>query len=401
MKTISHEIIAGLTTFFTMSYVLILLPKILSAGGLDFGTALAATVLTLAFATLLLAFSADYPMVIGPGVGIAAFLIYSIVGKEATIDQVLGLVFWAGLIEFLLSITGLRQKILIQIPDALKRASKVGIGLFFIIVGIKQLLGPIGMEGLAIGIVGILFFALFHRFAPRFAYVFPILICWMLSLFFNLSEWKGLISLPRAPHLISLDLLTITQPELWGILLSTLLIALFDAGAGLSALSHLLGWKSPPKFNRALLPDGLGSMLGAFLGTTSSTFYAESSSGIRAGGRTGIVGCTAAICALFALFFYPALSSIPLFATAPTLVGLGSLLALDREWLEWRKWCEWIPFCVTALAMPIFFNIYLGFALGFISYVLVHVLSGRRREIHPVVWGLAAIFVIHLSLTQF
>jgi adenine/guanine/hypoxanthine permease len=391
-----HEILAGLSTFFTMSYILILLPELLSAGGFEFGAALTATAVTLACSTLFLACYAHFPMVVGPGIGIAAFLMFSVVDKHiATLAQVLGLVFWGGVIVFLLSITGLRQKILHQIPRALKKAAPVGIGLFFIVIGAKQIAAA-GREEQLIALFGIILFILLYFRVPRFAFILPILVCWGLALQLNVVEWQGLFSLPPALTPIQLDLAAMIHPELWGSFLSLLLIVLFDAGAALTALARLLSWDPIPRLHRALLPDGIGSMLGALLGTTSCTFYAESGSGIRAGGRGGIVGGTVACCTLLVLFFYPALSSIPLFAAAPALIGLGGLLASDQEWFAWRDLSEWIPFLVTALTMPLFFNIYLGFAFGFMSYVIIKLLMGRYREIRGVVWGLAVVFSIQL-----
>jgi AGZA family xanthine/uracil permease-like MFS transporter len=414
VKSFFHEIVAGLSTFFTMSYVLILCPEMLTAGGLEFGAAMSATIVTLAFGTLLLSLIAGYPVVVGPGLGIAAFLIFSIMGaNQITISEIMGLVFWTGVLEVLLTFGGIRQKILLHIPATLKRAAPAGIGLFFIVVGLKQLeliqiangaysLGTIGTVGQTIGLFGLLLLSFLHLKKHRAAFLFPILFCWGLSLLFGISEWEGFFSLPPPLEPFKLNLWVILQPNLWTTLLSVLLIALFDAAAAITALARALGWierdGSIRNINRVLIPDGVSSMLGAVLGTTSSTFYIESSSGIRAGGKTWIVGTTAALCALLSLFFYPALASIPRFATAPALIGLGALMASGKSWKEWENPTEWIPFIITALTMPLFFNIYLGIAFGFISYVGVKLVSGRRTEIHPLVWGLAAIFVLHLLI---
>lgn len=415
MKKVFHEVVAGLSTFFTMSYVLILCPDILSAGGMDFGAAMTATVITLSCSTILLSLLSGYPMIVGPGLGIAAFLMFSIVGGQgATIGQVLGLVFWAGLIELLLTLSGARQKIMLHIPPTLKMAAPAGIGLFFIALGLKQLKlieiseglyswGSIGTAGQTIGLLGLFLLFFLHRRNHRAAFLFPILFCWGLSLYFGISQLDNLFSLPPPPQLFELDFSTILEPRFWTMLLSVLLIAFFDAGAALTALLSSLGWLrgdgSMPKAKRALISDGAGSIIASLLGTSSCTFYAESSSGIRAGGRTWIVGITAVCCSLLSLFFYPALASIPHFATAPALIGLGTLMASQNEWKAWRDLTEWLPFVITAIAMPLFFNIYLGVALGFVSYAIIKFVSGKRKEIHPLVWGLAATFSFHLLWT--
>ena len=409
-----HEVVAGLSTFFTLSYVLILCPEILSAGGLEFGAAMSATILTIAFGTLLLSFLTGYPLVIGPGLGIAAFLSYSLVGThQATMPEVLGLVFWAGILELLLSLSGLRQKILLHIPWTLKKAASAGIGLFFIVLGLKQLdlitfsggaysLGTLGTAGQTIGLLGLFLLVFLYRKKARAAFLIPILFCWALSLLFDITEWHGFLSLPPSLEPLTLNFSIILQPELWMLLISVLLIALFDAAAALTALVRMLGWLerdgSMRMMQRVLIPDGASSIVGSLLGTTSCTFCLEASSGVREGGRTWVVGVTVALCVLSVLFFYPALASIPRFATAPALIGLGALMTSEPAWKEWENPTEWLPFIITTLTMPLTFNIYLGIALGFISYTLIKLVSGRRREIHPIVWSLAAIFTFHFLI---
>ncbi len=173
----------------------------------------------------------------------------------------------------------------------------------------------------------------------------------------------------------------------------------------MNALAHQLGWRRPDgtirNLDKAVIPDGPGSMLAALLGTTSCSLYAESSIGIHAKGRTWITGCTIAVCCLSALFLYPLLSSIPLFATAPILFGIGGILTMQMRWIEWKKPAEAISFLITAIAMPLFFSIYLGFALGFISYVLLKMITGKAKTIHPIVWALSAVFAGHLLLTKY
>jgi AGZA family xanthine/uracil permease-like MFS transporter len=408
-KSISHEIIAGLTTFFTMVYLLVLCPQLLSEGGVDFGAALTATVLTTVSATLFLSLYAGYPIVAGPGLSVLTYLVFSVIGKKiATWQEALGLVFWGGLIFLLLSLFRLRQKMIVHIPLVIKKAAPAGLGLFLIMVGLKQLgvvivkqngyaLGLIGSVGQWIALAGILIFCILQWRRSRFSFLLPIVFCWLLALFLGYAEWKGGFSLPPSlrPTWNQLDLSVLFRPVLWTPLLGVLLLVLVDSSTMLSVFSRLLGWSTPQNLNRVVIPDGACSMLAGFLGTTSCLFYAESSSGICAGGRSFIVSCTAAFCCLGALFCYPALSSIPLFATAPALIGLGGILMLNFREIEWKRPTEWITFLVTSLSMLIFFSIYWGFALGFISFVILKTATGKWREIHPIVWILALIFALH------
>ena len=409
-----HEIIAGLSTFFTIAYLFALCPQLLSQAGIDFGSALTATILTVAATTLFLSLYANYPLAVGPGLSVMSYLVFSVIGKNLfTWPEALGLVFWAGLAQFLLSWFELRQKILIAVPAIIKHASAAGLGLFFLAVGLKQLgivnidgssysWGELGTLGQAIGLAGLLLFLFFHWKRWRGGMLLPVLFCWMAALLIGQAQWNGLLSLP--PPIDStfgkLVFSSILEPKSWGVFVSILLISIFDAGATLTVLARMLGWLHKDgtirNLNRVVIPDGIGSMAAAILGTTSCSIYIESSSGIRAGGRTAITGCTTAIAVLAALFFYPALSSIPLFATAPVLLGIGGILTAELRWVPWKSPSDAIPFLITAMAMPVFFSIYWGFALGFLSYVLVKSVSGKAKEIHPIVWGLAVIFAIHL-----
>lgn len=412
MGKIAHEILAGLSTFFAIAYLFALAPQLLSLAGIKFGSGLTATILAIAIATLFFSLYANAPIALGPGLSVMTYLVFT--AKEAfPWPELLGLVFWAGLLQFLLSIFGWRQKILLAIPTPLRHAAAAGLGLFFIAIGFKQIgmieitngiysLGTFGTSGQLIALIGLALFALLHRLHFPGSCLIPVLFCWLAALFFGEAEWLGLFSLPPTlqPTLFKLSFSTVLQPQSWIILLTILLIAIFDAGATLHALSRQLGWLKPNgtirNLNKAVIPDGIASMAAALLGTTSCSLYAESSIGIHARGRTRIAGCTIALFSLSALFLYPALASIPLFATAPILFGIGGLLACHLKEIDWKNLPEAISFLITAFAMPLFFSIYWGFALGFIAYVLLKTAARKAKEIHPIVWGLSALFAAHL-----
>lgn len=409
-----HEILAGLSCFFAIAYLFALAPQLLSEAGIDFGSALSALILTISAATIFFALYVDAPIAVGPGLSVMTYLVFSIIGKQI-LDwpEALGLVFWAGCVQLLISILGWRQKILLAIPQTIQHAAAAGLGLFFIAIGLKQLgiiqiyngvyaMGTLGGMGQILALAGLALFIVLHWKKLPGSCLAPVIFCWIAALLLGVAKWQGLFSLPPSlqPTFAKLNFSSILQLQNWGVFFSILLISIFDAGATLTALARQLGWIKKDgtihHLNKAVIPDGAGSMLSAVLGATSCSIYAESSIGIHAKGRTKITGCTIGVCCLFALFLYPALSSIPLFATAPILVGIGGCLAMHLRWIEWKKPEEAISFLATALAMPIFFSIYWGFALGFISYVLLKTITGKAKEIHPIVWALAAIFSIHL-----
>jgi len=401
------ELLAGLSTFFTVAYLILLYPKILSEGGIDFGAALTATVLTIVASTLFLAFYADFPALLAPGLSVGPYLVYSVIQRHhATWQIALGIVFWAGVVIFLLSIFKVRQKILLHLPSSIKSAAIGGIGLFLICVGLKDLgipHQPMLTLTNGIALFGLLLFFTLHHFKVASAFLIAILSCWILAIPLGLSSWHGFAALPASlsPTLFHLDLLSPLNFEWLGTLLSVILICLFDTSAGLTVLSklaHKVDQNGHIKnIDRIVIPDGPGTMLGALLGTGTLTFTLESASGIKAGGRTKITAITAALCCLVGLFFYPLISSIPLFATTPAIIAIGIFMALEIKSIRWGRFSESIPAMITLFTIPITFSIYLGFAFGFVSFALLKAVKGEWKEVHPVCWTLAVIFAAHLS----
>jgi AGZA family xanthine/uracil permease-like MFS transporter len=408
-----REVIAGLSSFFTLAYLLLLYPQIMSEGGFDFGATLVAQIITLAASSIFLALYAGFPGVIAPGLSVVAYLVYSAIQKQGVLpSQALGIVFWSGLFVFLLSVFKIRQKILLHLPNAIKYSAIAGIGLFLICIGLKNLslLFPMNTESLfspptAIAAAGLLLFYLLYRRKIDSAFILTILSCWFLGIIFGQAHWKGFAALPPSisPSLLSLDLSVILQPPLWGALLSVLLISLFDSSASLTALARLNHQITPQgkieRVDQIVIPDGLGSMLAGLLGATSLSFTLESSSGIKAGGRTGATSIVASAACLIGLFLFPLLSSIPLFATTPALIAIGFFMAREIKEISWRDWTEAVPALLTLLAIPLTFSIYLGFAAGFVSYAAIKALTGKFKEVHPLCWGLALIFAAHLIWT--
>lgn len=401
------ELIAGISTFFTVAYLLVLYPKILSEGGIDFGSALTATILSIVISTVFLALYAQFPALLAPGLSVGPFLVYSVIQKQqATWQVAMGIAFWAGLVIFLLSIFKIRQKILLNLPPSIKSAAIGGIGLFLISVGLKDLgifQGTIFTIANAIVLFGLILFFVLHHFRITSAFVLTILSCWIIAIPFGLVSWNGIAALPpsMSPTFLQLDLWTSLQFEWLGTILSVVLICLFDTSAALTALAKLAHKVTEngriKNIDRIVIPDGPGSMIAALFGTGTLTFTLESSSGIKAGGRTGVTAITAALCCLIGLFFYPLISSIPFFASVPVLIAIGVFMTQEVKTIRWKDLSESIPALLTLVTIPLTFSIYRGFAFGFVSYTLIKALKGQWKEVHPVCWILAVIFAAHLS----
>lgn len=402
-----REFLAGLSTFFTVSYLILLYPKIMSEGGVDFGAALTAVILTITASSLFLAIYADFPALLVPGLSVGPFLVYSVILKQgATWETAFGLVFWAGLIIFLLTLFKVRQKILLHLPLAIKSAAIAGIGLFLISIGLKDLGFPQdNLFSVPIGIAffGLVFFFILNHFKIASAFLLTILVCWVLAIPFGLATYKGLVAMPAALSPTFLKLKFIIGFEWMGTLLSVVLIALFDSSGALTVLStlaHKLDNKGHIKnVDRIMIPDGVGSMLGGILGTGTLSYSLESSAGIKAGGRGKWTTITAALACLSGLFFYPLISSIPLFATTPVILAIGIFMALEIKNIRWDKISESIPAAITLVTIPVTFSIYQGFAFGFVSFAFIKAIKGEWREVHPVCWAIATVFAVHLSWT--
>ncbi len=409
------EVLAGLSTFFTLSYLFLLYPQILSEGGVDFGSALSATALISIAATLLLALIGKFPAVLAPGLSVGPYLVYSIILKQgASWQTALGIVFWAGAAIFLLTVFRIRQQILLHLPAAIKTSATCGIGLFLICVGLKNLgilipkpflfsIGPLFTPENGIALFGLLLLFFLYRINVSGCFLLAILVCWIAGLLTGLASWKGFAALPPSlsPTLFKLDLLSPLSTDWLGAILTILLICLFDTTAALTVLARLSRKTNEQgrieHLNRILLSDSLGNMAASLLGTGTLTFTLESSSGIKAGGRSGLTAATAAFCILICLFLFPLISSIPLFATAPALIAIGVFMALEAKGIAWKDPTEALPALLTLLAIPLTFNIYLGFVLGFISYPILKALFGKAKEVHPICWALALIFALHLG----
>lgn len=414
--TFWREILAGLTTFATMAYILIINPQILSHAGMDFGAVMAATAISAFIATLCMGVIARYPFALAPGMGLNAYFAYGIVlGAGHPWQVALGACFISGLIFLILTVLRIREKIMHAIPASLRYATTAGLGLFLAFIGLKDLgiitahpttlvtLGKMASAEAALAGFGIILIGALMVLEVKGAMLIGILVNWGLGLLLGLVQWKGFVSAPPslAPTLLKLDIAGALKPEYIAVILSLVFVSLFDVAGTLLGLAEqgrfLTERGRLPRANRALVNDAVGTMAGAVLGTSPVAIHLESAAGISVGGRTGFTAVVVAILFLLSLFFSPLVASIPTFATAPILIILGALLMSSISRLNWADPAVSIPAFVLLISIPFTFSIATGIALGFILYPLIRLFSGRAKEVHPFVWVLAILFGLHFA----
>jgi len=411
--TVRTEIVAGITTFLTMAYIIFVNPDILSKAGMPFGAVFVATCVAAAIGCLLMAFLANYPIALAPGMGLNAYFAFVVVGKMHFSWQVaLGCVFISGIIFFLISVLPIREWIVNAIPKSLKMAIGAGIGLFLALIALKNagiVVGdpatlvthgtlkswPVLMATLGFALI----VALEHRKVLG-GVIIGILVITIVSIIAGQQKFAGVFDVPPsiAPVFLQMDLGGALKVGLVTVVFTFLFIDLFDNTGTLIALAHRGGFMRPdgtvPRLNRALMSDSAAAMIGAAVGTSTTTSYIESASGINSGGRTGLTSLTVAVLFLLALFVAPLAGSIPPYATAPALLYVACLMTRGLVDVEWNDITEAAPAVITAIAMPFTFSIAEGIAFGFIAYTLIKLVAGRVSELHPAVAILAVLFVI-------
>jgi len=411
--TVRTEIVAGITTFLTMAYIIFVNPDILSKAGMPFGAVFVATCVAAAIGCLLMAFLANYPIALAPGMGLNAYFAFVVVGKMQFSWQVaLGCVFISGIIFFIISVLPIREWIVNAIPKSLKMAIAAGIGLFLALIALKNagiVVGdpatlvthgnlkswPVLMATLGFALI----VALEHRKVLG-GVIIGILVVTIISIIAGQQKFGGIFDVPPsiAPVFVQMDLAGALGVGLVTVVFTFLFIDLFDNTGTLIALAHRGGFMRPdgtvPRLRSALMADSAAAMIGAAVGTSTTTSYIESASGINSGGRTGLTALTVAVLFLLALFVAPLAGSIPPYATAPALLYVACLMTRGLVEVEWDDITEAAPAVITAIAMPFTFSIAEGIAFGFIAYTVIKLVAGKFSEIHPAVGILAALFVI-------
>jgi AGZA family xanthine/uracil permease-like MFS transporter len=417
--TVRTELIAGITTFMTMSYIIFVNPSILAETGMDFGAVMVATIVASSTAMLLMGLWVNYPIALAPGMGLNAYFTYSVcLGMGYPWQTALGAVFISGVLFLVLTFLKIRQLVVDSIPNSIKLATAAGIGLFIAFIGLQNAalvkgnpqtlvtLGQFTQPSALLTLFGVMVIAALMQLKVRGAILYGILLNWFIGLVFGLIEYQGIFSLPPnpAPTFLKLSLSGIWSEGLLTIIFAFFFVDLFDSTGTLVGVAEQGGFiksdGSFPRVERALTTDAAGTIAGSLMGTSTVTAYIESASGIAEGGRTGLTTVFVAILFLFSLFLSPLAKSIPTFATAPALIVVGSLMMKQLTKLPWDDVSEMIPAFAVMLFMPLTYSIANGIAMGFIFYPIVKALSGKFRDIHWLTWILCFLFLFRFFFLE-
>ena len=435
---VKTEVMAGITTFMTMAYILAVNPNILSASGMDRGSVFTATALSAFIASCLMALLSNYPFVLAPGMGLNAYFTYTVVlGMGYTWQQALSAVCVEGIIFILLSLTNVREAIFNSIPMNLKHAVSVGIGLFIAFIGLQNAKivvnndstlvsifsfkssvadGTFHSQGITVllALIGILITAVLLAKNVKGGILWGILITWGLGIICQLThlyvpdaelgfysllpDFSNGISVPSmAPTFMKMDFSIVFSLDFVVIMFAFLFVDMFDTLGtliGVASKADMLDKDGKlPKIKGALLADALATTAGAVLGTSTTTTYVESSAGVLAGGRTGLSAAVTGIMFLLAIIFAPIFTAIPSFATAPALIFVGFLMISSIISVDFTDLTESVPAYLALLAMPLMYSISEGIALGVISYVVINVFCGKAKKVKPLMYILAVLFV--------
>ncbi len=414
--SVRTEVVAGVTTFLTMAYIIFVNPEILSAAGMPRDAVFVATCLAAALGSLIMGLYANYPIAMAPGMGINAYFAFVVVGTLGYSWQTaLGAVFISGCLFILVSLFRVREWIVNAIPRSLKTAISAGIGLFLAMIGLKNAgiivaspatlvtLGDLHAPAPLLAIAGLLLIVALEARRITGGIIIGILAVTVASILIGSSEFSGVFSMPPSilPTFMQLDIVGALELGLLSVVLTFFLVELFDATGTLISVAHRAGLLDAegklPRLKRALLADSTAIAAGAVLGTSSTTAYIESAAGTAVGGRTGLTAVVVALLFLAALFLAPLAGSVPAFATAPALIYVAILMTRGLAELEWDDLTEAAPAVLCALAMPLTFSIAHGIAFGFVSYAGIKLLAGRAREVPLAVWVIALVFVAKLA----
>ena len=432
------EVIAGITTFMTMAYILAVNPNILSEAGMDRGAIFTATALSAFIATCVMALLANYPFVLAPGMGLNAYFTYTVVmGMGFTWQEALAAVFVEGIIFIILSLTSIREAIFNAIPMNLKHAVSVGIGLYIAFIGLQNAhvvvdsstlvtlfsfknsvkTGTFSTEGITVllALIGILITAILMVKEVKGNILWGILITWGLGIicqftglytpsadvgwFSLLPDFSNGISIPSlTPTLFAMDFSKVFTSDFVVIMFAFLFVDLFDTLGtliGVAAKAELLDENGKlPRIKGALLADAVGTTAGAVMGTSTVTTFVESAAGATEGGKTGLTAIVAAILFGLSLFLSPIFLAIPSFATTPALVLVGFLMMTSITKINFSDYTDAIPAFIAIIAMPFTYSISEGIAMGIISHVVIKLLGGKRKEVSPLMYVLAVLFIL-------
>ena len=412
--SVRTEVIAGITTFLTMAYIIFVNPDILSSTGMDRNAVFVATCVAAAIGSAVMALWANWPIGMAPGMGLNAFFAFTVVGTLGfTWQQALGAVFISGLVFLFLSATGIRRWLIAGIPTSMRSAIAAGIGMFLGLIALKNAgivvdnpatlvgLGDLTATSTLLAVVGFFIIAALDALKVRGSILIGILVITVASIALGASQFGGIVSMPPSmmPTFLQLDVAGALTVGIFHVILVMVLVEVFDATGTLIGVAKRAGLltEGPAHTNkglsRALMADSTAILAGSLLGTSSTTAYVESASGVQAGGRTGLTALVIAALFLLATFFSPLAGAVPACATAPALLYVATLMMRELTEVDWHETTEAAPAALTALAMPFTYSIANGLAFGFISYAVLKLTTGRAREVHVATWIVAALFV--------
>ncbi|TXI05108.1 MAG: NCS2 family permease [Rhizobium sp.] len=410
-SNVRTEILAGVTTFLTMAYIIFVNPSILGDAGVPKDAVFVATCLAAALGTFIMGFLANYPIAMAPGMGLNAYFAYTVVkGMGFSWEAALGAVFISGCLFLLVTLVRIREMIVNGIPPAIRAAITAGIGLFLAIIALKNAgivtanpatmvaLGDLHQPAAVMAVAGFFVIVALERLRVKGAILIGILFTTVLSFIFGGNAFHGVVSLPPsiAPTLFKLDISAALSIGILNVVLVFFLVELFDATGTLMGVANRAGLLKAGKMdrlNKALMADSTAIMAGSLLGTSSTTAYIESASGVQAGGRTGLTAVTVGVLFLACLFLAPLAGTVPAYATAPALLYVSCLMLRELVEIEWSDVTEAVPAVLTALGMPFTYSIANGVAFGFIAYAVLKLLTGRARDVPAIVWIIAAVFI--------
>ncbi|MCQ2228624.1 MAG: NCS2 family permease [Bacteroidales bacterium] len=414
---LKSEIVGGITTFLTMAYILAVNPSILAATGMDQGAVFTASALAAVVATLVMAIYAKLPFALAPGMGVNAFFAYTIVlAMGYTWQFALTAVLIEGLLFILLTLTGIREAIVNALPKMMRLAISVGIGLFITLVGLENCgivvnseatlvtLGDIHSPGVVLAMIGVILLSVLITCKVTGAMLVGIVVITLIGIPMGITQWGGIVGNPPdiTPVFLQFDWHNIACVDMLICVMTLLFMDMFDTIGTIVGVSQQAGIVnkdgSIPRLKEAFMADAIGTTVGAMLGTSTTTTFVESASGVNAGGRSGLTAFVTAICFVLALFFAPLFLAIPSQATGPVLIIVGMMMVTSIVEFDFKDYADAIPAFICMVMMPMTYSIADGILMGVIAYVLIRFLSFRWEEVH---WSMALLAVLFIAKYAF
>mgnify|MGYP000613083957 CR=1 FL=1 len=413
-STLRTEFLAGFATFLTMAYIIVVNPAILSTGGLDFGAVFVATIVAAMVGSAIMGFWANWPVALAPGMGLNAFFTYGVVlGMKQPWEVALGAVFISGVLFLILSLTGLREWVINSIPKSLKLGIGAGIGMFLAIIGLKNAGVVVDHQATLVGLgeftslpvilflVGFAIMVVLDKLRVPGGIVIGIIAVSIVGWATGTTELAGVIgSVPSLePTLFKLDIQGALTAAMIGVVFALLFVDFFDTAGTLTSVANIAGKIGDDgkieNIGRAVISDSVATIVGSLFGTSNTTSYIESAAGIKEGGRTGLTAVVVAVFFLLCLGLAPLAQSIPAYATGAALVFVATHFMRNMLDIDWDDVTEYAPAVLAAILMPLTFSIANGIAIGFITYAVVKIASGRVSDANPAVLLVAVLGVLH------